>query len=174
MKANEPVPRKEDEDPPFLILKPRAKPIYRPHMKFTPDEDATLCLLVKQHGVHSWRLIGKLMPNRNSRQCRERYLNYLSPKLNQQAWDESEDNLLLTKYAKYGPRWMFLCKFFSNRTDQMLKNRFQVLRRRRENRLASDQTTIMSVWPHNEILWESESDDKAIDLELLLFENHES
>jgi hypothetical protein len=116
--------------PPFRVRKPRANPTYRPHSKFSPQEDGRLLRLVEEHGANCWRLIAKRMDNRNSRQCRERWLNYLNPALNTQPWTEAEDALLEQKYAQMGPRWVFMMRFFPNRTDAMVKNRFQILQRR--------------------------------------------
>jgi hypothetical protein len=119
----------DDVLPPFLLRKPRARPIHRPHWKFTPQKDLRLLRLVEEHGPNSWRLIAKHMDNRNSRQCRERWLNYLNPALNTQPWTAAEDALLEQKYAQMGPRWVFMMRFFPNRTNGMIKNRFQVLQR---------------------------------------------
>jgi hypothetical protein len=130
--------------PPFLVPKQRAKPIYRPHSRFTAQEDVRLYRLVQEHGAKSWRLIAKYMPNRNSRQCRERWLNYLNPSLNSESWTATEDALLEEKYHQIGPRWVFMMKFFPNRTDAMLKNRFQVLRRKAMRQALADSQDISS------------------------------
>jgi hypothetical protein len=115
---------------PFSFRKPRAKPVYKGHAKFTPEEDFRLYRLVMDHGPNNWRLIARYMPERNSRQCRERWLNYLNPELNVQPWTPAEDALLQAKYREIGPRWMLLVPFFPRRTDGMIKNRFQILRRK--------------------------------------------
>jgi hypothetical protein len=119
-----------DQIPPAPSRKPRAKPVYRPHSKFTPEEDFKLRQLVGEHGPNAWRAIAKLMPDRNSRQCRERWLNYLNPNLNTEPWTAAEDCLLEQTYAALGPRWVYITQFFPSRTDAMLKNRFQVLQRK--------------------------------------------
>jgi hypothetical protein len=110
--------------------------MFRPHSKFTPQEDFRLLRLVEKHGSNCWRLIAKYMDNRNSRQCRERWLNYLNPALNMRPWTDAEDALLKQKYEQLGPRWVFMMRYFPNRTDGMIKNRFQVLQRK-SRRLAA-------------------------------------
>lgn len=110
--------------------KPRANPVYKGRSKFSPDEDRELLALVEEYGTKNWILVAEHMPNRNSRQCRERYLNYLDPNRNTDPWTEDEDRLLEEKYAKYGPRWVHMVKFFPHRTDAMIKNRHMVLQRR--------------------------------------------
>jgi hypothetical protein len=119
-----------EQIPPAPFRKPRAKPTYRPHAKFTAVEDARLRELVAEHGASSWRAVAKLMPGRTTRQCRERWINYLDPALNTNAWTSDEDALLERTYAAIGPRWVCLTQFFPTRTDAMLKNRFQVLQRK--------------------------------------------
>jgi hypothetical protein len=49
--------------------------------KFTPEEDGTLTHLVTHYGTSNWKGIASLMGTRNARQCRERWNNYLDPKL---------------------------------------------------------------------------------------------
>ena len=39
-------------------------------------------------------------------------------------WTEKEDKELIKLHAIYGNKWAFLCKFFSGRTDNMIKNRW--------------------------------------------------
>ena len=107
-------------------------PSHRPHprVKFSSVEDAMLTNLVNEYGENNWEMISKLMPNRNPRQCRERWTNYLSPTISKSPWTPEEDRLLQQKHQELGPKWVNICKFFPNRTDTMLKNRFLVLTRR--------------------------------------------
>jgi hypothetical protein len=44
-------------------------------------------------------------------------------------WNVAEDRLLLAKHREFGGRWIRMAEFFPNRTDTMLKNRFQMLMR---------------------------------------------
>ena len=105
------------------------KPI-RARNKFTKSEDIVLLNLVNELGTRDWDVIASRMPNRNPRQCRERYLNYLSPNLSHEPWTPEEDKLLEQKLKEYGAKWVSISKFFKNRTDTMLKNRWLVLSRR--------------------------------------------
>jgi hypothetical protein len=92
--------------------------------------------LVQEQGPNAWRTIAQSMPGRNSRQCRERWLNYLNPARNTQPWTETEDQLLQETYASIGPRWVYMMKLFPRRTDGMIKNRFMALQRKNQ-RIAS-------------------------------------
>lgn len=91
---------------------------------FTPKEDKQLLELVKEYGDRNWRVISKKMENRTTRQCRERYRNYLSPNLTNGPWTAEEDLLLEQKYVELGPKWAAISQFFKNRSDVNIKNRW--------------------------------------------------
>ena len=110
------------------------KRLYKPHAKFTVEDDEILRSLVNELGDR-WEEIASRMPGRNARQVRERYQNYLSPNLNTSKWTEEEDQLLLSKVQQLGQKWVKISKFFTNRTDQMMKNRFNVLKRKEQKKL---------------------------------------
>lgn len=93
--------------------------------KFTENEDKMLTSLVDQHGAKNWKFISSFMPGRNTKQCRDRYVNYLSPKINRSKWEEKDDRLLLEKYKIHGPKWSLMTQFFPNRTANDIKNRFK-------------------------------------------------
>ena len=97
---------------------------------FSPKEDERLKMLVAKYGTDNWAAIEKEMPGRNVRQCRERYKHYLSPEVSQQPWTQEEDELLLAKVSEIGSKWVAISKFFHNRTDINVKNRWVVLMRR--------------------------------------------
>jgi hypothetical protein len=50
--------------------------------RFTQLEDSYLKTLVEKHGIKDWSLISSLMTKRNPRQCKERWKNYISPRVN--------------------------------------------------------------------------------------------
>jgi hypothetical protein len=102
----------------------------QPHAKFSADEDTKLRTLVSAFGSQDWYAISLRMPGRTSRQCKERWVNYLSPTLNTAPWTAEEDQLLLQKQREFGSRWAQIAKCFKNRTDGMVKNRFNRLQRR--------------------------------------------
>ena len=97
---------------------------------FSHEEDFRLAQLVEEYGNSDWLLIASMMDKRNSRQCRERWINYLSPDINTSKWKPEEDRLLLQKHKEIGPKWVQISKFLDGRTEIMVKNRFQVLQRR--------------------------------------------
>lgn len=112
----------------FQIPQQQHKP--HPKSKFTPEEDNLLKQLVSKFGENDWNRVSELMPHRNVRQCKERWTNYLSPKVCNDPWTEEDDALLLQKYNEYGAKWVRIALCFPNRTDSNVKNRYLVLSRR--------------------------------------------
>ena len=104
----------------------------RPHpkVKFTKEEDEKLRSIVAKYGESDWDMIADMMPGRNQRQCRERWLNYLSPSVNKEPWTREEDQLLIDKHNELGSRWVKIARFFTGRSDTAIKNRWMVLQRK--------------------------------------------
>ncbi|KAK8894725.1 hypothetical protein M9Y10_023162 [Tritrichomonas musculus] len=92
--------------------------------KFSIDEDNLLRNLVNEHGTTNWRFIADNMVGRNARQCRDRWKNYLMPGIKNVPWTPEEDMLLEEKYAALGSQWARIAKYFPNRTDINVKNRW--------------------------------------------------
>lgn len=144
----------EDEDELFdddlldarLFSRKKKKPIFSKHKKWTKEEDSKLLKMVVIFGAKDWRNLSKHMEGRNSRQCRERWQNYLNPNLNFNNWTLEEDKLLLEMREKHGPKWKLISKYFTNRTDAMIKNRYNALERigKKKNQIDCDKHTIDS------------------------------
>ena len=96
---------------------------------FTKAEDEKLVQLVKKFGINDWERIIRHMPNRNARQCKERWTYYLDPKINNTMYSIEEDVRLLNKVKEYGKKWTTIASLFDNRTPYSLKNRYQYLQR---------------------------------------------
>lgn len=97
---------------------------------FTKEEDKKLIEVVNEYGDKDWDLIASFLENRTKRQCRERWIKFLCPKINASPWTKEEDELLLKKYNEIGPKWTLISKSFKNRTDVNIKARFIVLNRK--------------------------------------------
>ena len=112
--------------------------------KFTPEEDKLLTHLVSLYGSTDWNFISSKMISRNPRQCRERWNNYLNPCLTAEPWTIEEDRLLVAKYREFGSHWSKIAKFFVRRSDNAVRNRWQLLLRQSEKRAScssSNQTS---------------------------------
>ena len=101
-----------------------------PRSKFTPEEDNILKQLVNVIGTNDWQSIARHMKGRNSRQCRDRWQNYLSPDVVNGPWTDEEEELLVQKYNEFGPSWKLIATFFPTRTDINIKSRWHLRERR--------------------------------------------
>jgi hypothetical protein len=106
----------------------------KPHVKFSAADDERLRDLVTTTGIADWTAISGQMEGKNARQCKERWYNYLSPHLNTSDWSPAEDALLLQKHQELGGKWAKIARFLPNRTDSMVKNRFNKLDRQNRKR----------------------------------------
>jgi hypothetical protein len=106
--------------------------LHKPHpkMKFTPTEDEILMRVVDELGPDDWQMISKRLPGRNARQCRDRWLNYLSPDVENGPWTPQEEDLLIAKFQEFGSSWKHIATFFPSRTDINIKSRWQLMQRR--------------------------------------------
>ena len=97
---------------------------------FTEEEDQKLKTLVEQYGENQWEFLARQIGTRSSRQCRERWTNYLCPRLSQGPWTKEEDRLLFLKVKKYGKKWELLVRFFPTRSRNNIKNRYNTIVRK--------------------------------------------
>ena len=102
---------------------------------FSKEEDNKLKSLVSIFGEDNWSGISHLMEGRSLRQCKERWMYHLSPSIRHDEWTMEEDILLLNKYNEFGPRWKLINAFFNGRTDAMIKNRFNKIKRHEKKHL---------------------------------------
>ncbi|MDR2416970.1 MAG: hypothetical protein LBD15_02245 [Holosporales bacterium] len=97
--------------------------------KFTHEEDERLRALVAMYGESDWSKIAMDMPSRTSRQCRERWRNYLDPGINNRPWTLGEDRYLIRLQETHGNHPTRLALFFSGRTPVNIKNHLECLGR---------------------------------------------
>lgn len=98
--------------------------------KFTITEDESLRRLVDKFGEGSWDDISANMPGRNQRQCHDRWIYYLSPRVNTDPWTPEEDALLIQRQQEIGSHWVRIAATFPGRTDTSIKNRWNIIKRR--------------------------------------------
>lgn len=98
---------------------------------FTPEEDDRLRELVGKYGFSDWNRIAHKLPKRDTRQCRERWFNYLSPDVQNGPWTLDEEALLAEKVCQHGRTWKLMTAFFQGRTDINLKNHWNYMEKRR-------------------------------------------
>ena len=96
---------------------------------FTPEEDKILFGAATTFNERNWQLISSFLPGRTAKQCRDRYNNYLNPKLVNCEWTSKEDEMLLKLTANFGYKWSIISQFFPHRSQISIKNRLSFLDR---------------------------------------------
>lgn len=89
---------------------------------WSEQEDEKLLQLVKKHGPKRWSFIASHLEGRVGKQCRERYLNHLDPRINKKAWTEEEDKIIIELHEKHGNQWAKISKALEGRTANAIKN----------------------------------------------------
>lgn len=108
-------------------LKKRESKLKTTKCKFTTEDDIKLRNLVKQYGTKSWSLISSKFKNRNTRQCRDRWNNYLNPRNDNSKWTNEEDIQLINLFFMIGKQWSKLSCFFPKRTPVNIRNRCRMI-----------------------------------------------
>lgn len=93
--------------------------------------------LVKKYGCKKWTLISEKMKEklrdegRSGKQCRERWYNHLSPKINKEPWTRQEIRKVFELHQEYGNKWTEIARFLKGRyiyklfrTDNSVKNQY--------------------------------------------------
>eukprot|EP00331_Platyophrya_macrostoma_P032871 CAMPEP_0176439140 /NCGR_PEP_ID=MMETSP0127-20121128/19755_1 /TAXON_ID=938130 /ORGANISM="Platyophrya macrostoma, Strain WH" /LENGTH=373 /DNA_ID=CAMNT_0017823331 /DNA_START=200 /DNA_END=1321 /DNA_ORIENTATION=- len=105
---------------------------------WTHEEDKQLKALVEECGTEKkWKVIAEKLNSltkekmfRHPRQCRERWINYVNPRINRGDWTEEEDLKLMESFLSMGKKWADIAKTLGNRTENAVRNRFNGLIRK--------------------------------------------
>ena len=109
---------------------------------WTTREDEIITQWVNEHGPRNWSALAQTLPGRLGKQCRERWVNNLSPELIHQPWTEEEDKLLIEHQKKWGNKWAKIASLLPGRTDNSVKNRWNSSLKRKLQRIANGEAPV--------------------------------
>lgn len=95
------------------------------------DEDVALLAAVRLYGVGQWTKIAKHVPGRTDVKCRERYMNVLTPDVNNSQWTSEEDERLIEIVGRVGiGKWSYVADLLGGRTDNQCWRHWRSLHKR--------------------------------------------
>jgi len=94
-------------------------------------ETSILRSIIQKNGTSSWAIISTEMRNqglnRNSKQCREKWMYSLKPEIKRSGWAKEEDIQIVMTVLTQGKRWATLAKQMPTRSEGHIKNRYLTL-----------------------------------------------
>ena len=151
-----------------------------PRQHFTEEEDIKLSLLVQRYGEKNWRFISSQFKDRNERQCKERWVNFLSPDINKGEWTQQEDLILIEKYYLLGSQWKEISKYIRGRTHISVRNRCQKLIRKNIIVKFNNRHVLTNILPNKnekqyeeeELTMDNKPEEKAIEDSSCFYDLH--
>jgi hypothetical protein len=118
--------------------------------RFTVYEDEKICHYVSVHGAREWEILSEMIPGRDGRSIRLRWINTHSQESKGEL-SEEEDQRLLDCVSSLGKKWAKIRKeYFPDFSDVYLKNRFNKLERRAKKEKQSRPSSFVVESRHNQ------------------------
>ncbi|KAI8870212.1 hypothetical protein GQ42DRAFT_122652, partial [Ramicandelaber brevisporus] len=116
-----------DNEPLYLRRKKKPRIGFRQGLAWTPEEDRMLRTAVEMFNGHvdRWNKIAEMVPGRDNRSCRKRWLHSINPDLIKGPWSQQEDDLLREAYAQYPGQWAKISKLVPGRKDDQCSKRWR-------------------------------------------------
>mmetsp|Transcript_10216 Transcript_10216/g.11741 ORF Transcript_10216/g.11741 Transcript_10216/m.11741 type:complete len:392 (-) Transcript_10216:1182-2357(-) len=121
---------------------------------WTPLEDSRLISVVQSNSSgknpdgslivdFSWGEIAELIPNRNAKQCRERWSYNLDPSIKRDSWTVNEDAVLLKAQRTLGNQWALIARYLRGRTENSVKTRYKSLLRAKKREWSKEEDELI-------------------------------
>jgi hypothetical protein len=91
---------------------------------WTEEEDKLLLEWVENKGPNNWTECSKNINGRCGKQCRERWVNALDPRIKRGNWEEQEHTLIFEQMKTNWSSWTLISKKLPGRTENAIKNYF--------------------------------------------------
>ena len=91
---------------------------------WSKDEDRILLDWVSQRGPNKWTECSKRIKGRCGKQCRERWVNILNPKVKKGNWSDQEQRLIFFNLKRFYTSWSLMASELDGRTENSIKNYF--------------------------------------------------
>lgn len=97
---------------------------------WTQEEDALLKKWISENGPNDWTRCSELITGRNGKQCRERWVNILDPRVMTGDWSTEDQVRIFQLMKQYKTSWSKISSSLSGRTENSIKNYFYSTMRR--------------------------------------------
>jgi hypothetical protein len=91
---------------------------------FTEQEDKLLTRIMTSTMFIGWKDVASHFNEKTRKQCRDRWINYLTPERIKRIWTNDEDQMIMNKVQQFGTKWTTIKKYFVGRSDNDIKNRY--------------------------------------------------
>ena len=135
-----------------------------PRRNWTKEEDSQLRALHKEYG-NNWKIYNGKINERVSKQCRDRWINYLAPGIKKGRLTTEEMSIIKEKHKELDNRWSLITEFLPGRTGNQVKNAWHARMRKLEKaRYAEDNLEFERPSKRRKKAYVSDGDYENIDL----------